>query len=60
MKFLPHIAGATDDDISDTSRIAAMVQQLDRHTDIEFDEYGRAVSLTDSGLQHARERLTMP
>ncbi len=51
------IAGASDDTVPDTYRMASIASTLENGKDIEFDDYIRNVYLTDSGLSRVEELL---
>lgn len=46
------IAGTADDGITRVHNLTAMVRQLKKSIDFEFDEYGRDIHLTDRGQKH--------
>ncbi|MFC1724582.1 accessory Sec system translocase SecA2 [candidate division KSB1 bacterium] len=51
------IAGSSDDHISDTFRLAQISHQLKIDKDIEIDEYGRNIYLTEEGIKWIEDRL---
>ena len=44
------IAAASDDTVFDTFRLAGIARELEKHQDVEFDDYSRNFFLTERGI----------
>jgi preprotein translocase subunit SecA len=51
------IAGAADDYVADTFRLAHLAKRLQKKIDFEFDEYERNIYLTNAGLKNVEGLL---
>jgi preprotein translocase subunit SecA len=51
------IAGASEDFVADTFRMAQIARELRENIDFQFDEYARNIFLTDQGLKQVENLL---
>ena len=53
------IAGAVEDYVTDTFKMASFVKTMKKNEDFEFDEYGRNVYFTEKGFKQAEAKLNI-